>query len=78
MQIVIDLIPVFEEKLVQAVLEKMEACLTGFSGGGRYALVVRYTKAHVWVAAEDISHLMEVTGLKEVDTGSNVTNPYLQ
>ena len=56
----------------------MEACLTGFSGGGRYALVVRYTKAHVWVAAEDISHLMEVTDLKEVDTGSNVTNPYLQ
>ena len=25
------------------------------------------------MAAEDISHLMEVTGLKEVDTGSNVT-----
>ena len=70
----LDPIPVFEEKLGQAVLEKqLKACLTSFSGGARYAPVVRYTKAHVWVAAEDISHLMEVTGLKEVDTGSNVT-----
>ena len=70
----LDPIPVFEEKLVQAVLEKhLEACLTGFSGGVRYAPVVRYTKAHVWVAAEDISCLMGVTGLKEVETGSNVT-----
>lgn len=70
----LDPIPVFEEKLGQAVLEKhLKACLTGFSGGVRYAPVVRYTKAHVWVAVEDISCMMEMTGVKEVDTGSNVT-----
>lgn len=70
----LDPIPVFEEKLGRAVQERqLNAYLTGFSGGVRYAPVVRYTKAHVWSSGEDITRLIELTGLKEVDSGSNIT-----
>lgn len=46
--------------------------LTGFSGGVRYAPVVRYNKVHVYIAPEDISEAVDYLGLKEVDSGANV------
>ena len=48
-------------------------CLTGFSGGVRYAPVVRYTKAHVWVDRKDITDFLNLTECKKVDSGANVT-----
>lgn len=46
--------------------------LTGFSGGVRYAPVVRYNRVHVYMAPEDISEAVEYLELKEVDSGANV------
>ena len=46
--------------------------LTGFSGGVRYAPVVRYNKVHVYIAPEDILEAVDYLGLKEVDSGANV------
>lgn len=46
--------------------------LTGFSGGVRYAPVVRYNKVHVYIAPEDISEAIRYLELKEVDSGANV------
>lgn len=46
--------------------------LTGFSGGVRYAPVVRYNKVHVYIAPEDISEAVDYLRLKEVDSGANV------
>lgn len=46
--------------------------LTGFSGGVRYAPVVRYNKVHVYIAPEDILESIDYLGLKEVDSGANV------
>ncbi|MCM1245181.1 MAG: type IV toxin-antitoxin system AbiEi family antitoxin [Roseburia sp.] len=46
--------------------------LTGFSGGVRYAPVVRYSKVHVYIAPEDILEAIRYMGLKEVDSGANV------
>ena len=51
----------------------MSLCLTGFSGGVRYAPVVRYTKAHVWVDRKDITDFLNLTECKKVDSGANVT-----
>lgn len=46
--------------------------LTGFSGGVRYAPVVRYNKVHVYIAPEDMPEVFAYLGLKEVDSGANV------
>ncbi len=46
--------------------------LTGFSGGVRYAPVVRYNKVHVYIVPEDILETAVCLGLKEVDSGANV------
>lgn len=46
--------------------------LTGFSGGVRYAPVVRYNKVHVYIAPEDILEAIDYLGLKEEDSGANV------
>lgn len=46
--------------------------LTGFSGGVRYAPVVRYNKVHVYIAPEDISEVIDCLELKEVNSGANV------
>lgn len=46
--------------------------LTGFSGGVRYAPVVRYNKVHVYIAPEDMLEAVAYLGLKEVDSGANV------
>lgn len=47
-------------------------CLTSFSGGARYAPVVRYSKVHLWVKREYLNSFIEKTELKPVDTGANV------
>ena len=70
----LDSIPLFEEKCFKAFQEHgIQLCLSGFSGGVRYAPVVRYTKAHVWVARENLSTFFDLTGIKRVDSGANVT-----
>ncbi len=46
--------------------------LTGFSGGVRYAPVVRYNKVHMYIAPEDIREAIQYLDLKEVSSGSNV------
>ena len=69
----LDSIPLFEEKCSKAFQEQgLQLCLSGFSGGVRYAPVVRYTKAHVWVAREELPAFLDMTGCKTVDSGSNV------
>ncbi len=66
-------IPRFEEKCFAAFRDQgVELCLTGFSGGVRYSPVVRYTKAHVWVARKDIDDFLRLTECKNVDSGANV------
>lgn len=50
----------------------IDCYLTGFSGGVRYAPVVRYNKVHMYMNTEDIAEAMEYLELKEVDSGSNV------
>lgn len=67
-------IPRFEEKCYAAYRNNgVSLCLTGFSGGVRYAPVVRYTKAHVWVDRKDITDFLNLTECKKVDSGANVT-----
>lgn len=70
----LETIPRFEEKCFAAFRNQgVTLCLTGFSGGVRYTPVVRYTKAHVWVAREYIPDFMSLTGCKKVDSGANVS-----
>ena len=70
----LDSISLFEEKCFKAFKEhSIRLCLSGFSGGVRYTPVVRSTKAHVWVAREDLSDFLTLTGCKRVDSGANVT-----
>ncbi len=65
---------VFEKKLMELKKEKgIHSYLTAFSGGARYAPVVRYNKIHLYMRPEYIAEAMEFLGLKEVDSGSNVT-----
>ena len=67
-----DPIPVFESKCFQAYQEGIRLCMTGFSGGVRYAPVVRYSKAHIWIRRQDVQAFLKMTGCKEVDSGANV------
>lgn len=69
----LDPIPVLEEKCREAYAKDIKICLTGFSGGVRYAPVVRYTRAHIWIIRNGISDFLDMTGCKEVESGSNVT-----
>ncbi len=50
----------------------IESYLTGFSGGVRYAPVVRYNKVHVYIAPEDIQEAVRYLNIKEVDSGANM------
>lgn len=65
-------IPVFEDRCFRAYQEGIRLCMTGFSGGVRYAPVVRYSKAHVWIQHQDVPAFLKMTGCKEVDSGANV------
>lgn len=64
---------IVEDKLRKMKQETgIEYYLTGFSGGVRYAPVVRYNKVHVYIAPEDFREAMEYLEIKEVDSGANV------
>lgn len=64
---------VLEEKLKNLRADTgIESYLTGFSGGVRYAPVVRYNKVHVYMAPEDIQEAIRYLEIKEVDSGANV------
>lgn len=65
--------PMLEAKLGELRQDtEISYYLTGFSGGVRYAPVVRYNKVHVYIAPEDIPEALAYLGLKEVDSGANV------
>lgn len=64
---------VFEKKCAQILQEEgIRSYLTGFSGGARYAPVVRYRKVHLWIRPEDVQKFMAEAGIREVDSGANV------
>lgn len=66
-------LPVFEKKLRDLKsLHGIHSCLTGFSGGVRYAPVVRYNRIHLFVPPEDIDKFIALSGCKPVDSGANV------
>ncbi len=46
--------------------------LTGFSGGVRYAPVVRYNKVHVYISEEDIKEALAFLECKQVSDGQNL------
>ena len=64
---------VLEAKLRGLKLDMgIDSYLTGFSGGVRYAPVVRYNKVHIYMAPEDIQEAIAYLGIKEVNSGANV------
>lgn len=70
----IDSVPEIERKLIGLREKKgVEYALTGFSGGARYAPVVRYNKVHVYIPLQDLQESIDFLGLKRVDSGSNVS-----
>jgi len=70
----IDPIPVIEKKLEELNLKKgIEYALTGFSGGARYAPVVRYNKVHVYIQYQDLQEALDFLGLKRVESGANIS-----
>lgn len=69
----LDTIPLFEGHLKKLQSENdIEYYLTGFSGGVRYAPVVRYNRVHLLLPLEDYSDFLFFSGCKEVDSGANV------
>lgn len=46
--------------------------LTGFSGGVRYAPVVRYNKVHVYISEEDIKEALTFLECRQVSDGHNL------
>lgn len=46
--------------------------LTGFSGGVRYAPVVRYNKVHVYISEEDIKEALAFLECRQVSDGQNL------
>ena len=69
----LDSLPVLEGNL-QRLRQDMgiDSYLTCFSGGVRYAPVVRYNKVHVYIAPADIQEAVSYLGIKEVGSGANV------
>lgn len=69
----LDVLPEFERKLADMKQKNaIDYYLTGFSGGVRYAPVVRYNKVHVYMNQEDISEAMKILECRPVETGANV------
>ena len=66
-------IAAFEARLKE-IREKqgIESYLTGFSGGVRYAPVVRYNKIHVLVKPEKIDEFINLTECRRVEEGANI------
>ncbi|MCD7955072.1 MAG: hypothetical protein LUG93_04810 [Lachnospiraceae bacterium] len=69
----LETIPEIEEKLRKIRRENnIDYYLSGFSGGVRYAPVVRYNKVHVYFSPEDVREAIQLLDLKRVDSGANV------
>lgn len=69
----LDNISVIEQRFKKLKTDTgIDSYLTGFSGGVRYAPVVRYNKVHVYIAPENIQEAIHYLDLKEVNNGSNV------
>lgn len=69
----LDTIPAFEKKLQELYnTQGIRMYLTGFSGGVRYAPVVRYNRIHIFLQPEDIPSFLQYSGCKKVDSGANV------
>jgi len=63
----------FEERIRQFKADSGIDCfLTGFSGGVRYAPIVRYNKVHLLVKEKDIQTFLKAIACKPVDSGANV------
>lgn len=64
---------VFEGRLKE-IREKygIESYLTGFSGGVRYAPVVRYSRIHILVKPEEIEEFINLTECRRVEEGANI------
>lgn len=63
----------FEEQLQQISRNSdIDIYLTGFSGGVRYAPVVRYNKVHLIITADQLSSFLHVAPCTQVDSGANV------
>ncbi|OMF25638.1 hypothetical protein BK133_21340 [Paenibacillus sp. FSL H8-0548] len=70
----IDPIPQIEGKLMRMrEVKGVDYALTGFSGGVRYSPIVRYNKVHVYIPLQDLQESIDYLGLKEVESGSNVS-----
>lgn len=66
-------IPEFEETIrTIRITRGLDCFLTGFSGGVRYAPVVRYTKMHLMIRERDLNEFLEVAACKPVESGANV------
>lgn len=67
-------IAIFEKKVQNIFKENRISCyLTGFSGGVRYAPVVRYNKVQIIVRPEDYREFVINSECKEVETGANIS-----
>ena len=67
-------IPEFEKTVSSIIVSNhFSGCLTAFSGGARYAPVVRYSKAHLWIHKDHLKDFIRLSELKPVDSGANVT-----
>lgn len=70
----IDTVPQIEGKLMRMrEVKGIDYALTAFAGGVRYSPTVRYNKVHVYIPLQDLQESIEYLGLKEVDSGSNVS-----
>ncbi len=63
----------FENTIHQIKADSDIGCyLTGFTGGVRYAPVMRYSKIHLLVPQRRLSSFLKVAECKQVDSGTNV------
>lgn len=66
-------IPDFEKRCCDIIkTNEYPGCLTSFSGGARYAPVVRYSKASIWISNKHVNDFIRQAEIKNVDTGANV------
>lgn len=66
-------IPEFEDIVRQIHVDSGIDChLTGFSGGVRYAPVVRYSKVHLLVRERELNAFLDTAACKQVSSGGNV------
>ena len=66
--------PAAIERRFQSLKEtkNIDYCLSGISGGVRYAPIVRYNKVHLYLKAADIQEAEVFMEMKEVSSGANI------